>query len=366
MLENETSYKRLNDYLKERFLDVAVNDNGEILTFSTFEKEYNSLLNGVGIHNVSTKDFLNFFGKDVLDFLNRISTNKVDDLNVNEKVETLFLTEKGRIIDDTTLMRFDYDYVLVGNKDPLQKLQRWIEKYIISEDITIVTDDKKYFLLEIWGPQAESYLTLICGKFVDYLDDKNVINVNVEDLIFRIIRNKTADGKYYFWIFGEEFIAPRLIEYLLSNSSVFDLSLIGEKPFEAFRIRQGYPKSPNEINYNYNPYEVNLISKVSFTKGCYIGQEVIARLDTYDKVRRELVGVILEDKNVDMNNLNLYYKDELVGEVTSLFVSKEFDKIIGLAIIKKSNIDESMELVAADELRIKKFKVALTKLPMKI
>jgi len=366
MLENETSYKRLNDYLQDRFLDAVVNDNGEILTFSTFEKEYNSLLNGVGIHNVSTKNFLNFFGKDVLDFLNRISTNKVDDLNVNEKVGTLFLTEKGRIIDDTTLMRFDYDYVLVGNKDPLQRLQRWIEKYIISEDIKIVANDKKYFLLEIWGPQAESYLTLICGKFVDYLDDKNVINVNVEGLIFRIIRNKTTDGKYYFWIFGEEFIAPRLIEYLLSHSSVFDLSLIGEKPFEAFRIKQGYPKSPNEINYNYNPYEVGLISKVSFTKGCYIGQEVIARLDTYDKVQRELVGVYFENKSIDENNLNLYYKEELAGEVTSLFASEESDKTIGLALVKKSKVSENLELIAADESRTKKFKVAITKLPMKI
>jgi len=366
MPENKTSYKRLNDYLKDRFLDAAVDDNGEILTFSSFEKEYDCLKNGVGIRNVSSKDYLNFFGKEVLDFLNRISTNKIDNIKVNEKVETLFLTENGRMIDDTTLMRFDYDYVLVVNKDPLQRLQRWIEKYIISEDIKIVTSDKKYFLLEIWGPQAESYLTLICGKFVDYLDDKNVINVNVEGLIFRIIRKETADGKYYFWIFGEEFLAPRIIEYLLSHSSVFDLSLIGEEPFEAFRIKRGYAKFPNEINDKSNPYEIDLISKVSFTKGCYIGQEIIARLDTYDKVQRKLIGVIFEDKNVDESNLNLYHKEELVGKITSLFASKEFDKIIGLALVKKSKVDESLELIAADELRNKKFKVALTNLPMKI
>jgi folate-binding protein YgfZ len=59
------------------------------------------------------------------------------------------------------------------------------------------------------------------------------------------------------------------------------------------RIRSGVPAYPNEINEDHNPWEAGLSDAISLTKGCYIGQEVIARLKTYDKVKRRLVGLRL-------------------------------------------------------------------------
>ncbi len=60
---------------------------------------------------------------------------------------------------------------------------------------------------------------------------------------------------------------------------------------DAYKIENGIPSDPNELNDLYNPHEAKLIDLVDFKKGCYIGQEVIARLDTYDKVQKHLVGL---------------------------------------------------------------------------
>ena len=62
-----------------------------------------------------------------------------------------------------------------------------------------------------------------------------------------------------------------------SNKGPFDFSLVGELAYNTYRIEQGIPLAPNELNDNYNPHEASLIKYVDFNKGCYIGQEVTAR-----------------------------------------------------------------------------------------
>jgi folate-binding protein YgfZ len=62
-----------------------------------------------------------------------------------------------------------------------------------------------------------------------------------------------------------------------------------ESDFESYRIMCGIPAHPSELSLDFNPMEARLINLISFTKGCYIGQEVIARLDTYKKVQKQLV-----------------------------------------------------------------------------
>ncbi len=332
-MEKKVENKLINEFLKERFPAAEINDRGGISVYSSVEKEYYTLKNGVGIKNSSGKLFLKLSGKDVLDFIHRISTNNINSLNVNEKIETLFTNDKGRIIDKATMMRFDYNFMLVGSPDENARLYRWVDRYIISEDINIGHEDDN-FLFEVCGPQAESYLTLICGKFIDALDNKRIVNVNIEGLIFKIIKNEFPNGLTNYWLFGEASVGVKLIEYLLNHVSVFEVQMVGEKAHDIFRIENGIPVFPNELNDNYNPNELNLLHLVDFNKGCFIGQEVIMRLDSYDKVQRELVGVIFESEPVN-GEFDVTNSGEIIGEITSTAYSHKLKKNIGLALIRK-------------------------------
>ena len=89
--------------------------------------------------------------------------------------------------------------------------------------------------------------------------------------------------------------ATQIWQQLSHESEKHDIPRIGRAAYDAFRISRGIPAFGAEISNAFNPYEAGLAHAISFTKGCYIGQEVIARLDTYEKVQRELVGLMFEE-----------------------------------------------------------------------
>ena len=197
--------------------------------YSSREKELSSIIDGVGIRNVSDRNIISLKGKDVLDFLNRIATNNIKTLPVAGFLRTLFTNEKGRIIDRTTLISLDNKYLLISNCNYDTRIKNWIDKYIITEDVTteIVTGD--YSLFEVYGYQAESYLTMFCGNTISQLPESRITFVSYEDIHFFILKQKESDkvGKYL--VFSAFEHSEKLVDYFMQNKSVFDLSFVGEK-----------------------------------------------------------------------------------------------------------------------------------------
>ena len=107
-----------------------------------------------------------------------------------------------------------------------------------------------------------------------------------------------------------------------------------------------------------------MINEVSFTKGCYIGQEVIARLDTYDKVQKNLCGILFNSGENPEGNLTIFEDKREVGNVTSVTYSALWKTNIGLAYIKKDFNDDGKILIAKSENGIE-YPVTLTSLPFK-
>ena len=116
-----------------------------------------------------------------------------------------------------------------------------------------------------------------------------------------------------------------------------------------YRIEHGIP-SGNEINSNYNPHEARILNAVDFKKGCYIGQEVIARLDTYSKVQKYLSGIIFSNP-IDQSEKFLLF-DEAgndAGIVTSTCYSLKLKNYIGLAYINRNYMQEETILFAKND-----------------
>jgi hypothetical protein len=115
---------------------------------------------------------------------------------------------------------------------------------------------------------------------------------------------------------------------------------IGYVAYEMLRIHRGQPAVGKEIVEEYNPHEVGLYPFINFEKGCYIGQEVIARLDSYQKVQRQLMGITLEvDEASALQTLDtsapIYLSEQLIGQLTSACFSPERGQGIGLAVVRK-------------------------------
>ena len=105
----------------------------------------------------------------------------------------------------------------------------------------------------------------------------------------------------------------------------------GSQAHEALRIEAGSPKAGSELTEEIVPPEANLEGKAfSLTKGCYPGQEVVARMDTYGTIRRHLVGLILKDSTVPPKGAKLFSGDREVGWVSSAVKSPKLDQCIAL------------------------------------
>lgn len=213
------------------------------------------------------KRVLEMRGIDGLDLLQRISTNDLAKLAVGSWAQTVLTNEKGRMIDALWVGRIQNDLLyLLSGADP-ERSKTWIEKFIIMEDALISVSSETF--REIVVVNAEIARDVPLMRFHEGWDGTGFLHLLVKEI------NRDAAIKH-------------LAELNITERSI--------KEFEDCRISKGIPLAGFEITPEYNPLEAGLQQLISWTKGCYIGQEVIARLDTYKKVRRHLVRLTLADR----------------------------------------------------------------------
>lgn len=230
-------------------------------------------------------DVIKIIGAESVDFLQRITTNDFTGFSNGNIQKTLLVTDKGRILDTVWIIhRNDYLLMLISN-GMTTEIIAWLNKYIVMEDIAL--------------SDVSSEITI--------------------DLHFDHINNFYHSDYFGFPVSFE------LKEQSISDSYIFS------ETFEQWRIENGIPKIKKELIQDFNPLELNLWNWISFTKGCYIGQEVIARLDTYNKIQRTLCrfssNLLIKEKEVLVAE-----NGTEIGTITSVIGSE--NKFIGLAIVR--------------------------------
>ena len=341
-----------------------INDVTHIKNYSSLDKEVYSLNNGVALKFMNTSSIIELKGTDSLDFLHRISTNSMKNLNKEEVKKTIFTSEKGRIIGVSTVMNFESYILLITGIYSKQKTMSWLNKYIIGDDVKLSDASHRFNLLEIVGPQSESFLSLFVGDAVNAVSDNSFKVVSADGILFFLAKLIDENGLRKYWILAEQENAKKLITNMVENKGPFDFNLIGEDAYNVYKIENGIASDPTELNDFYNPHEAKIINLVDFKKGCFIGQEVIARLDTYDKVQKHLVGLCFPEV-VETNEKFTLLDDEKneVGIVTSMAYSPKIKKNIALGYLKRSLAVQGMKVTAKND--TKTMEVMVHELPFK-
>jgi folate-binding protein YgfZ len=213
----------------------------------------------------------------------------------------------------------------------------WIGKYTITEDITltVVTDDT--VMATLIGPQMISAFCGAAGSSLTNQDSASFAYAGISGLFVRSVWKDVAH------LITENMNATNLVRMVHSLPGA---RWIGGKAYDGYRIISGMPASPGEINDAHNPLECGLRSSVSFTKGCYIGQEVIARLDTYGKTRRHLVRISSASAINEPLPLTLRRNGAGAGMLTSMSEIPLDGEYAGLAIINNDSAAPGDTLLA--------------------
>lgn len=329
------------------YLSYPSNGFKVINRYTELEREVDSLYNGVALRNISHFGIIELKGKDALDLVHRIGTNSIKNLPKEGIKNTIFTSEKGRIIGLSTLLNFEDYQLLVTSRANKLKVVSWIKKYIITDDVEVNDANIKYNLLELSGPQADSFATLICGNVVNEIKPESFKIIHTENLLFFLAKLNGDRPFHKFWFLADFENTRRLINYMRENKNLFNFNFVGEEVYQKYRIEQGIPAAPNELNDEYNPLEAGILRWVDFNKGCYVGQEVIARLQTYNKVQKSLTGVkFLEQVDTGKQYFLFDKSGAEAGKVTSVDYSLKLNDTIGLAYVKNSQLTNGDLLMA--------------------
>lgn len=253
--------------------------------------------------------------------MNRMSTNDFRKTRLNEYRKTVLTSDKGRIIDLVTLVNSNDSFLLLTSPFNKEKVKSHLEKYIIADDVNFEDSNITFNQIIIIPENADNTTGIFTGE---KLTDNKVVSLNETDFIFR---DKFKSDKISIVCAKEN--VPRYEEKLRGMDKMSD------NEFESFRIDHGIPESVYELNEEINPVECGLKEYISFNKGCYIGQEVIARLDSQGKIPKQMVKIISKEKLESGDKI--YRNDKETGFVSSTVLNHDNYKALGF--IRSTELD---------------------------
>lgn len=272
-------------------------------------------------------------GADRLDLLHRLSTNATSDLKPGEENSTILTSDKGRVIEVVRVVAFDDHILMLLAGTDAEGVRTWLDKYTIMDDFTTADVTAGYAVIGVYGEHSKSLISTTLG--IELPDAGKVTQGNADgaDVIAMRDIRLTGAGGFLLLVPADAFdtVAGRLAA---QGAREIDM-----ETYETLRVEAGIPAMGRELTDAYNPLEAGMTQFISFTKGCYIGQEVIARLDTYDKVQRHLVGLSFDGTPANGgSDLEVYdtVEGKKIGAVTSLAYSPSLGKMIGLAYIRSN------------------------------
>ena len=302
--------------------------------YSDLASEYEAATTAVGVHDASYMGRLKATGEDGLDLINRMSTNKVVDLAAGEGAVTVLTTDRGRIVDVLAVINQGDHVLLLTSPGRQQAVIDWLDKYTIMEDLTLEDITPETAMLALVGPEAAKLLGLTpSGGSPDSLTARSVQLGGYDALA---VEQPLGDLPRY-WLIA----APDAAEGLWRHLTGLGATPVGATAMEAVRVNFGVPEYGPELGEPYNPLEAGLIGSVDFAKGCYIGQEVIARLDSYKKVQRYLVSLgFSETRGTGDSSVapgdELFQDGKRVGEVTSVAPAPSGGVLKGLGYVRSA------------------------------
>jgi len=258
-------------------------------------------------------------GADRVDLLQRLSTNDVARLaRPGAAFGTVFTTEKGRVVDWVTVLVRADDLLLRCSPARAEGVRAWIDRYTIMEDVVTEDVTQSFGQVVIDGPGAfRAFGEPAPGTFAASGD-------------FTVIRGLTAFGARV------EVLAPAsALDEVMKQAVASGAERAGGDVFERLRLEAGVPSPEHEFKDEVNPLELRLGTvAMDLGKGCFVGQEVLQRMDSYDKLARVLVG-FEADARLDPTAEHKLVRDERpLGRVTSLLPLGD-GRSVGLAIVKR-------------------------------
>lgn len=305
--------------------------------FTNSREEYFFARNTVAVADKNYRAFFNFTGPDRARYLNAILTNNIKDLQPGQGIPSLLLNPQGHIMAELETYGLADRLLVVTYAMIRERTAATLDKFIIMDDVVMEDVTEQLGTVSIEGPLSSKIITSLGGPELELLSEVSHMETEIAGIRCRIVRRSPGG------VAGGEFIAsreslPKLWQSLVDAARANGGGPIGYDALSALRLEAGIPWFGYDFDDTTIPHEAGLEnSHISYTKGCYTGQEIVERVRSRGHVNRRRVGILFSGEAIPAGKTPLKVGGAEVGFVTRSAFSYALERPIGMAYVRREH-----------------------------
>lgn len=275
--------------------------------------------------NLADRSYFEIKGVDSRKLLNGVLTNDIKKLEGKTGCYSLLLTPKGKIVADLFCYTCGDHFGIDCDTSLKERLLENLKRYIIFQKVEIEDPGEKWGAIAVVGPKSEVVLNRFMGDLPvgEYAYDEKNWEGNP---VWVICKTRWGLPSYELWMQREA---------LAAVEAKLGMPELDEATREILRIESLTPRFGFDMNENTLPQEAGLQNALSFTKGCYVGQEIVARLEHRGHAGKRLVQLQLQgDVSLSKGDKICNSEGQEIGEITSSCFSPKFQSALALGYIR--------------------------------
>ena len=306
-----------------------------------------------GIFDLSHRGKIRISGKDRIPFLQRVLSQDMNKLKTPYGAPSTLLDNKGHMLAYMNIYAEPESFIIDCEPGLSKKIIQILDRYLFREDVKMEDITDSLVLISVQGPISGDILSSTLGlvdiKKMEELEHKGLRMEGTSIMVVKISR--TGEDGYDIYVPPEN--AEDIYKRLLSWKDKDALRPAGLDALESLRVEAGIPLYSVDMDEHIIPLEVDLDRAISYDKGCYIGQETIARIKFRGHVNRVFTGFIIDGNTLPERGSKIQDSngEKEIGWITSATYSPIFQKIIALGFIKRDfNQDGTGVLIKTGDL----------------
>jgi folate-binding protein YgfZ len=310
--------------------------------FGDVRAEFQALLSGCGVYDLGWRAKLALTGGDRVRWLNGMISNNVRDLAPGHGIYAFLLNSQGRIQADLYAFNRGESLLVDTEQSQREKVLQLFDHYIIADDVEVADVSANLTALGLTGPESRTVLQK-AGVPVPDLAYLQFADVTWGEIGVTVLRSgEEAKESWQVWIAPEH--VAKLRDALIESGA----KPTGTAALNLFRIARGIPQFGVDIRERDLPQETGQMRALSFTKGCYLGQEIVERIRSRGAVHRQFGAFALEGPLPDPGT-KIQAAEKEVGEVTSsaILPLPSGDRAVALGYLRRESAGRDLSAGAS-------------------
>jgi folate-binding protein YgfZ len=311
-------------------------------------REQQAVRQKAGLIDLSFNGVLRVSGREAAQFLNGLVTNDVKTLQPHKGMRAAFLTGHGKVRGLCQILKCDDSFLIINDPQTHEKILKYIFPFSYAGDFRVEDVSAQFRTLSLQGQQALAVLKEVSFEPIPALAENEWMDAIIGGHHGMIVRTSRTGELGFDLLFPDSGLKD-VWDFLLLKGAFHGLEPVGLDALNALRVEAGIPVYGIDVDENNMMLELGLTDAVSFTKGCYTGQEAVAMATYRGHISKKLSGLLIEGSRIPAAGSRISKEGKDVGQVTSAVSSVSVGGVIALGYIKYGYFDADNLVQVQDE-----------------